>query len=219
MSRGWVTSSKGFPMRGVSFILRKKRFERTRANYEKNTRVFSAHKGKLLHGQGTEPLCSMVYGKMPFSWNGCELIAVANVMEMLTGVQDLPRVVYEFELNNMHYVFPSGYWGTAPKKLYRYFDSHGIAYNSYRKAEDFEAAAENSSCGIVSFWNNKRSQARLWGLDFFSGGLHTVAYRRSGGKYYVCNLYSKDTSPGIYSDISQIYLEKRFIIGYTFKGV
>lgn len=214
MRRNWIISRENYP--NVIMPASKNRLFRTIENYKKNSLAFECYNAKMLHGQKTVPLRDMVYGTYPLSWNGCELIAVANVCALLGKPVPLPQVIYEFELNRMHYVFPSGYWGTAPKLLYRFMDKHGLEYQSCRSAKDFVSAAENSFCGIVSFWNNKRSTAKLGGLDFFSGGLHTVAYSRKNGRFYVYNLYSRDRSARIFKDISEIYREKRFIIGYTF---
>ena len=198
----WLTSAAG----AVS--------GRAEQNLKKNTAAFGAHRG-LVHGQRTKPACDMVYGTYPMSWNGCELIAVANVMELLGKPVPLPQVVYEFELNRMHYLFSSGYWGTGPKALGRYFDAHGIAYSSARRPRDLEALAKNSTCGIISFWNNKRKGRVM--INFFSGGLHTVAYRYDGRRYYLYNLHSYDQGPRAVPDLREAYEGKRFIIGYTFK--
>ncbi|MBR1864811.1 MAG: hypothetical protein IJ806_12080 [Ruminococcus sp.] len=192
------------------------RLARTLSNYKKNKEVFGNTPTGLLHGQKTKPMCDMVYGTYPLSWNGCELIAVYNVCVMLKKPVPLPQVIFEFELNKMHYLFPSGYWGTGPKVLYKFLDSHGLKYRTFRNKEQFRQAASVSSCGIVSFWNNEKSKAKFFGLDFFSGGLHTVAYLRGKDCYHVYDLYSRDTAARTFRDISEIYKEKRFIIGYTF---
>lgn len=196
-----------------------RRFKRTCDNLEHNAEVFAENKSRLLNGQQTEPICRMRYGTYPLSHNGCELIACYNAAVMLGKDITFPQVVYEFELNKMHYLFTNGYWGTAPKKLWYFFDEHGMRYTSCRRGDVFAAAAKTElpSCGIISFWNNKRSEARLGGLDFFSGGLHTVAYRYKGGRFFVYNLFGRDLGSRKMEDIADAYREKRFIIGYIFK--
>ena len=216
----WLISANdpGSLRTGISH--RKTRSRRTMENFEHNRKVFSACKHRLLHGQRTSPLCNMRYGTYPLSWNGCELIACYNCAAMLGIDISFPQVVFEFELNRMHFLFPNGYWGTAPKKLWYFFDKHGMTYRSFRDGEEFAKRARTSraSCGIISFWNNKRSTAKLHGHDFFSGGLHTVAYRWRAGRFMVYNLYGGDTSARSMSDIAEAYREKRFIIGYIFDG-
>jgi hypothetical protein len=95
-----------------------------------------------------------------------------------------------------------------------------MPYRSFRNGEQFAkyAKTEKASCGIISFWNNERSTAKFHGLDFFSGGLHTVAYIYRAGRFYVYNLYGKDTSVRSFSNISDVYSDNRFIIGYIFDG-
>lgn len=216
MKKNWLTNSGS-----CGKLYRKtKRFRRTCDNLTHNTAVFSKCKSRLLHGQRTEPLCDMRYGTYPMSWNGCELIACCNAAIMLGREVTLPQVVYEFELNRMHFLFPNGYWGTAPKKLWFFFKKHDMPYVSLRNGKMFAKAAKTKrpSCGIISFWNNERSKAKLWGLDFFSGGLHTVAYRYNGSRFFVYNLFGRDKGARTMADISEAYHDNRFIIGYIFRG-
>ena len=95
-----------------------------------------------------------------------------------------------------------------------------MPYTSCRDGALFARSAKTSaaSCGIISFWNNKRSTAKFGKINFFSGGLHTVAYRWRAGRFYVYNLYGGDSTPRILGDIAEAYKEKRFIIGYIFEG-
>ena len=211
MKRNWLTSA-GKAARG--------RTKRTLDNFAHNTAVFDEYSSRLLHGQRTRPLCDMRYGTYPLSWNGCELIACYNCAVLLGRQISFPQVVFEFELNRMHYIFPNGYWGTAPKKLWYFFIKHDMPYRSFRDGGQFAkyARTERASCGIISFWNNERSTARFHGLDFFSGGLHTVAYRYRAGRFFVYNLFGKDTATRSFADISEVYSDNRFIIGYIFDG-
>lgn len=216
MKKNWLTDSSACGR----LRTKARRFRRTEENLSHNTKVFSKSNNTLLHGQRTAPVCDMRYGTYPMSWNGCELIACYNAAVMLGKEIAFPQVVYEFELNCMHYLFPNGYWGTAPKKLWYFFEKHDMPYTALRDGQRFAKAARTSrpSCGIISFWNNERSTAKLWGRDFFSGGLHTVAYRYKGGRFYVYNLFGRDRGVRAMGDIADAYREKRFIIGYIFKG-
>ena len=196
-------------------LFRRRRTMRDLENLRRNTAAFAGHKGKLLHGQRTKPMCDMYYGTHDLGYNGCELIAVANVTTMLGRSVPLPQVIYEFERNNMQYIFSSGLWGTSPRALRAFFEPHGFSFQSFGNGKRFDlAAAEKDCCGIISFWNNRWSEVRFGRLDFFSGGLHTVAFRRSGGKFYVYNFYSRDASPRVFDRISEAYDQKRFIVGY-----
>ena len=215
----WLISAGDRSRLAAMLPLDSRRAGRTAENLRHNTQTFGACKG-LVNGQRTKPLCDMRYGTYPLSWNGCELIACYNAALMLGRDITFPQVIFEFELNKMHYLFPNGYWGTAPKKLWYFFKKHDMPYNSYRDGAEFakHARTAKASCGIISFWNNKRSTAKLHGHDFFSGGLHTVSYRWRAGRFYVYNLYGGDSGARVLADIAQAYSEKRFIIGYIFEG-
>ncbi len=195
------------------FRIRTKRAEKV---YRHNMTIWDGRGAILLNGQGTEPLRSMKYGKYSMEWNGCEIIACANVLTMLGLGEPLPQIVREFMLNGMPFVFPGGYWGTAPRQLWRFLDSRGVEYRRCDRADELEKGAAAAECGIVSFWNNRLSEARLRGLDFFSGGLHTVAFRRTLRGYEVFDLYSNDTAPRPIGSPAEIYRDKRFIVGYLF---
>ncbi|EXM37457.1 hypothetical protein RASY3_12735 [Ruminococcus albus SY3] len=216
MKKNWLISP---PDRGGK-VPKRGRGRQTMENLAHNTAVFAGSKCRLLHGQSTKPLCDMRYGTYPLSWNGCELIACYNCAVLLGRKITFPQVVFEFEINKMHYIFPNGYWGTAPKKLWYFFKKHDMPYRSFRNGEQFAkyAKTEKASCGIISFWNNERSTAKFHGLDFFSGGLHTVAYIYRAGRFYIYNLYGKDTSVRSFANISDVYSDNRFIIGYIFDG-
>lgn len=207
----WALSAEQFRPRPFSG---RKALEKAQSNMKINSEAFGRRRG-LLHGQKTQPLCDMYYGKYSLGWNGCEIIAAANVMEMCGLPQYFPQVIFEFELNRMHYIFPSGYWGTSPKRLGRFFSAHGLSFKRIFPKKEFvqNSAGGKHSCGIVSFWNNKKSDH---GADFFSGGLHTVAYRYDNGKYLVYNLYGRDTSPREVESIAEVFSDRRFIVGYVF---
>lgn len=195
------------------FRIRTKRAEEV---YRHNLEAYGGRGVILLHGQGTEPVQSMKYGSFSMKWNGCEIIACANVLTLLGRGELLPQIVREFMLNGMPFIFPNGYWGTAPRKLGRFFDSRGVSCRRFDRAAEFESCAENAKCGIISFWNNRLSSAKLGGLDFFSGGLHTVAFRRTLRGYEVFNLRGNDTRARQFGSISEVYADKRFITGFVF---
>jgi hypothetical protein len=93
-----------------------------------------------------------------------------------------------------------------------------MPYRSFRNGEEFAKNAKTSrtSCGIISFWTNDLSTAKFHGLDFFSSGLHTVAYKCRAGRFYTYNLYNSDKSVRSFTDIGDVYKDNRFIIGYIF---
>ena len=81
----------------------------------------------LVNGQNTEPVRLMRYGRNFMNRCGCEIIAVYNIMQLLSKPVHLPDVISEFELNRMSALFFSTCFGSSPKKIGRYFDAHKIA--------------------------------------------------------------------------------------------
>ena len=132
MKRVWITAREQYGRLRAFLPFSGRRFRRTCDNMAHNEKLFSACKDRFLNGQRTEPLSAMRYGTYPLSWNGCELIACYNAAAYLGIKISFPQVVHEFELNRMHYLFPNGYWGTAPKKLWYFFARHGMEYRCWR---------------------------------------------------------------------------------------
>ncbi len=184
-------------------------------NFELNCKLAQGLGGGLLNGQKLRPLCRFRYGKYPMSHCGCEIIAVYNVMQLLHMPQALAQQICEFELNRLTLLLRSGFFGSSPKKLRRYFDAHGVGYEYYTDKQHFYDNASRSCVGIVSFWVNTCSQHPF---NRFSSGLHTVAYTLGGkaGEISVYNRYGDDTDPRKYKDIRELIEDRRFICGYLF---
>ncbi|MBR1382522.1 MAG: hypothetical protein IJ555_01725 [Ruminococcus sp.] len=209
----WITSPDMY--RGAA----RYRIKRAISNFENNKREFTPLKDSMLHGQGTAVLKRLTYGTHSLEWCGCELIACANALKMSGHYMPLPQVIYEFELNRMHYIFPSGYFGTAPRKMTRFFDYHDIPYDKFDKASELEEhlSGMDSACGILSFWNRTRESCKLFPLQFFTKGLHTVAFEKHHSKIYVYNRRNGAESASVYGDISEVYADRRFITGFVFE--
>lgn len=187
-------------------------------NFSHNKKLWEDCENRLLCGQKNPPATDMRYGKYTLGYNGCELIAVCNVMLLLGNPQPLWKIVLEAELNNMFYFFKNGVFGSDPKKLRRFFSAYGLSFSYHKNQADFLSATSNgeSLCGIVSFWNNKRSEHPI---NFFGGGLHTVAFSfdKSEKIFKAYNVNSHDKSPVAFEKIDDLWSDRRFIVGYVFK--
>lgn len=197
--------------------LQKYRIRRAQANFEHNKAAFSGLEGKMLHGQGTDTLKKLTYGTHSLEWCGCELIAVANTLRLTGREMLLPEVIYEFELNRMQFIFPSGYFGTAPRKIRRFYDHHLIPYHSFDNAALLEEYLKDKEkvCGILSFWNRERAGSRFFLFKFFTKGLHTVAFEKKYGRIYVYNRSNSVTAARQYSSVSEVFADRRFITAYV----
>ena len=207
----WITAPEQY--RGLQGY----RIRRAEKNYIHNKEAFTIPAGKMLHGQGTDVLKRLVYGTHSLEWCGCELIAVANTLTLTGHKKLLPEVIYEFELNMMQFIFPSGYFGTSPRKMKRFYDHHGIPYHSFNSAALLEGYLKDKDkvCGILSFWNRERAGSRLFLFKFFTKGLHTVAFEKKYGKVYVYNRSNSVTAARQYNSVSEVFADRRFITAYV----
>ncbi|MBR6337247.1 MAG: hypothetical protein IKR76_05880 [Ruminococcus sp.] len=197
--------------------LRRGRIERAERNYEANKAAFVGLEGKMLHGQGGDHIKKLVYGTHSLEWCGCELIAVANTM-LLTGREaQLPEIIREFELNKMHQLLPSGYFGTSPKKVKYYYDFHSYPYKTFTTAAQAdEYLADNDKvCGVLGFWIAEKTGSPFKDMLFFLKGQHTVAFEKKYGKIYVYNRYNSVTSAKQFDSISDMMGTRRLIVAYV----
>lgn len=174
----------------------------------------------MLHGQGGELLKKLTYGKHSLSWCGCELIAVENTL-LLTGHDiPLPDVICEFEMNRMQLLLSSGYFGTAPKKIKRFYDNYNIGYKTFADISQLEAAlaGRDRVCGILSFWNKERKGKGPGRFLFFTKGLHTVAFVQKHGKVYVYNRYNSAEAATQYNSVTDVVGTRRLITSYLLDG-
>ena len=209
--KNWITLPEQFNG------LRRARINRAVQNYEANKTAFVGLEGKMLHGQGGEHIKKLVYGTHSLEWCGCELIAVANTM-LLTGRDvQLPEIIYEFELNRMHKFVSSGYFGTSPKVLGRYYDFHGYPYKTFKTAAatDEFLADKNKVCGVLGFWIAEKTGNFFKDMLFFTKGLHTVAFEKKYDKIYVYNRYNSVTGARQYDSISDVIGTRRLIVAYV----
>ena len=75
------------------------------ANNLHNHSVLEGTNTALVNGQNTEPVRLMRYGRNLMNRCGCEIIAVYNIMQLLSKPVPLPDIISEFELNRMSFLF------------------------------------------------------------------------------------------------------------------
>lgn len=209
--RDWITAPEQY--RGVQ----KYRIKRAMKNYENNKSAFAGLEKSVLHGQGTQALKKLTYGTHSFEWCGCELIAAANCLHLTGRKMLLPELTYEFELNRMQFIFPSGYFGTAPRKICRFFEHHHVPYHSFEQPQQLEEYLKDKDkvCGILSFWNKEKHKCRCFPLQFFTDGLHTVAFEKKYGKVYVYNRTNREETARRYNTVSDVFADRKFITAYV----
>ena len=212
----WITKLSEYNKRWYSS---KKIYKRIKENYNKNKKLFKNYYKLAIYGQGTSPVKSMRYGDYNISYNGCELVAVYNVMRFINKKQNFAQIILEFEINHMYYFFNSGKYGTDPEDLKKYFRAHNVDFGYATRLDMFikNIISKKNKCGIFSFWNN---ECKEHPFDFVSGGLHTVAYDYDAKtkKITTFNLYNSDTKVRYFTinQLKNYILKHYFIIGYWF---
>ena len=148
----------------------------------------------LIENQVTEEFKKKKYGLFPMSFNGCEVIAVFNALELAGFGPDLDRLISLFK--SLHLMLWWGLWGSNVFALGRVFEKLGIPVRRV-KLHEFS----DDGIYIVSFWNR-------W-APFH--GIHTVVTRIKDGRPETFNIYKNagklSIGPGKYAG-------RRFITGY-----
>ena len=161
----------------------------SRRRREKNKKALRGFSQKgFLNGQGTGALAALPFGRFSMDYNGCEVIASANVLRALGQGRPLGETAAWYE---SHGIFLGGLWGTHVSAIPAYFRSLGLSPKTLyaarvRDSGAYDAAFSGARAAVFSFWN---SAARL------RDGIHTVALLHGGeGRLLICNLYSRDTA-------------------------
>lgn len=172
-------------------------------NYRHNE-VISLPDG-YINGQGRGNVSKMKYGLFPMSFNGCEVIAVYNLMYSIgrkAELRDVAKEIYPYASVLM------GLFGSAPKKLKRYLDEHGI---KYRRSTDFDGFEKDFACSesaLVSFWAKLKN-------GFY--GIHTVFIRNDSGTVRVYNCTNGNQTPVNHKSLKDFLPNgKHLIVSFCF---
>ncbi len=189
---------------------------RSTRNYRRNAALWQEH--TALHGQGTAPLSRMRYAGHAFSWNGCGVLAVYHALRLCGCHRPLPALLWEFERNRMCWLLPTGTFGTNPAALRRPLAAMGVPFETTRQRETFlqKAAAGEYRCGIISYWNHRKSQHPL---NFFGGGMHTVAFRFCDEGILLYNVGGMDTAPRRVKSLAAFLEDRRLVRGYLCNSI
>lgn len=168
----------------------------TRAVIRKNRQFneqYPAFAGYIGKQSGGGPADSLRYGIFRMSFNGCEVIAVYNLLKYFGKDTDIRDVAAE--IAEKGHVLLGGF-GTRPDSMRDYLEDvlveerrHGGIFSDYKaramlypasRKEDFDAILEKNEAGILTFWNGERK----WSI-------HTVMlHRTEKGGIRVYNQYT-----------------------------
>lgn len=191
----------------------------------------------LILSQKREPVSKMKYGtKYTLSYNGCELIAVYNALNLMGYNHSLSRIIYEFEINKataynlsvlkthptamkiipyilfliskLNFNFKSGMFGTNPYAPKRFFDKHNYIYEFTDNINEFETLRSDGGVYIMTCWNEKRASSKI----------HTFALTADKmGCVYSFNGYYDNYKYKSFDEILN-KSEAGFICGFLLKG-
>ena len=143
--------------------------------YADNQRLAEGFDG-FIFGQCKQPVGDLRYGsaEKPVADVGCGVAAVYNVMRLLGKYQPVADVARDCEL--LRLAFFGGRFGTATKKLGRYFSYHGVSCREFRRCGEFKAALDGCKAAIVCTWN-----------DRITDGIHFYCIYPDGGGFSSLN--------------------------------
>lgn len=158
--------------------------------------------GDLINGQGLGYVAQMRYGLFPMSFNGCEMIAIHNLL-LLEGRKGNTLSGICNEMYKTSCVF-AGLLGSNVYVLEKYFTRHGMPVLKTLSRDKFFEILEHSKYGIISFWN----------ADNPFKGVHTVCVERIEDGYRIYNRSNRRGEPAEYSTVDEVVSERRFMAGY-----
>lgn len=147
-------------------------------------------KGGFIEDQ--QHFTDMTYGKGTMQASGCGIFAIYNALSWLktsrSAVPDLPQLIHDFEQNGM---VLNGFGGTAPRALQKYLTRLGVANQYTSRAGKFNKLAEESSCIILTMFNDRNDIRRQ---------MHTICITRqtavSDVQYIAHNVYGNGSVVG-----------------------
>lgn len=170
-----------------------------KSNYKLNSTLPLAH--GMINGQGCGEVSRFKYGLFHMSYNGCEIIAVCNLLKKLG------REVPLAELANEIYPYGSVLWGlfgTNPYMLRRYFKAHGINVFRTTDYDEFCRVFGKAKYCVMSFWTGRN----------FLSSLHTVMLENRNGKITVYNRFNSKTCTYEFDGVQKFVKKRKFIIAF-----
>lgn len=169
-------------------------------NRRKNLRT---ERGKyLINGQGLGYVAEMRYGFFPMSYNGCELIAIYNLL-ILEGREGVTLTDICTEMYNTACVC-CGLLGSNVYVLDKYFTRHGIPVLKTLSRDRFFEMLTVCKYGILSFWNDTNPLK----------GVHTVCIEKTDSGFKIYNRRNRCEVPVDDKNANEIVSAGRFMVGY-----
>ena len=119
----------------------------------------------------------MKYGLKTIEFSGCEIIAVYNAINDLTGEENknFPQMIDYFEKDG---ILLYGLFGTTPLAIEKFFNELEYETMSSTKREDYANIQNHCDTFILTIYND---------VEDIMAMIHTVNISKKDGKYFVHN--------------------------------
>ena len=136
------------------------------------------------------------------AYNGCEVIAVYNALQLKGKGLPISLVAFEMEINGSSMLY--GVFGSNPHFIGNYLYFHKIRYTKATSVNAMKKLIRNNGVYIITYWTKMK----------FPCTIHTVAFKYRNGVYTIYN-DSGETSGEVYGfSLYSVYENGRFIMGY-----
>ena len=176
------------------------RFATALANYIYNRR--NDIKWGFINGQGHGKVSKLKFGFFRMAYNGCEVIAIYNALQLKGRGVPISSIAFEMEVNGASTLF--GVFGSNPYVIGNYLSFHRIRYSRLMNSKAMKRLIRNNGIYIISYWVGKP----------FRSSIHTVAFKYRNGVYTVYNDNNDVTGTKPFYSLSGIYKGGGFIVGY-----
>ena len=156
----------------------------------------------FINGQELGKVSRLKYGLFRMAYNGCEVIAVYNALQLKGKGLPISLVAFEMEINGSSMLY--GVFGSNPHFIGNYLYFHKIRYTKATSVNAMKKLIRNNGVYIITYWTKMK----------FPCTIHTVAFKYRNGVYTIYN-DSGETSGEVYGfSLYSVYENGRFIMGY-----
>lgn len=163
-----------------------------------NKEAFSKHLNIISKNNGyiedQNNYTDMPYGKATMQYSGCEIFAVYNATYSLLKhpIMNLPDLISSFEKDGMAL---GGKFGTSPKALRDFLESHGFKTSFSTKEKEFDTLAASYPSLILTMYNDRNDIRKE---------IHTVHISKNNGMHTAHNVYCNGMVIGPYPAFSEL---------------
>ena len=156
----------------------------------------------FINGQELGKVSRLKYGLFRMAYNGCEVIAVYNALQLKGKGLPISLVAFEMEINGSSMLY--GVFGSNPHFIGNYLYFHKIRYTKATSVNAMKKLIRNNGVYIITFWTGRA----------YRTSIHTIAFKYRNGIYTVYNDSNRNPKEKTRYSLSSIYSNGVFIMGY-----